>query len=185
MQKITNKITDWLSSPKFFKVVLVLFLIQGVYFVLAVKPSSITIDQASGYEVRSGGVVPDGNRHIGAIYYFAKRPILAGPIVNDQQPADLWIGDLERFPSYLYYYLLSFPVRLSMSLGASDMVNVVLIRLIGLIFGVLGLIIFRRIVKELKVHETVTNMSILALALIKLLECLNRSATKLLPASPR
>ncbi|MFE2008975.1 hypothetical protein ACFW6U_27295, partial [Pseudomonas guariconensis] len=77
-------------------------------------------------------VVPDGNRHIGAIYYFAEQPILNGPFFDNMEPRDLWMGDLERFPSYLYYYLVSFPVRAAMGLNVSDAMIVLLIRLLGL-----------------------------------------------------
>ena len=100
-------------------------------------------------EPHGGGVVPDGNRHIAAIYYFAEQPLLHGPIIRDMDSNAMWIGDLERFPSYLYYYLLSFPVRIAMMMGAPDAVNVLLIRLIGIVFGVIVLLTLRKIVHEI------------------------------------
>lgn len=164
MQKIIATVTSWLKSPKFFGVIIGIFLLQGTFFALAVEPSYIDT-HPDGYESRGGGVVPDGNRHIGAIYYFAERPLLTSPFVADQDDRDLWMGDLERFPSYFYYWLLSIPVKLALALNASDPVVIFIIRFIGLIFGLLALIVFRKLVRELKLGEVVVNVSTLALAL--------------------
>lgn len=164
MQKITSTITGWLRSPKFFRVIIGIFLLQGVFLALAVEPSYIEI-QPDGYESRGGGVVPDGNRHIGAIYYFAERPLLTSPFVADQEDRDLWMGDLERFPSYLYYWLLSIPVKLALLIGAPDPAIILIIRFIGLLFGILVLVVFRKIARELRAGEVVANLSGLALAL--------------------
>jgi|AntRauTorcE11897_2_1112592.scaffolds.fasta_scaffold05773_4 hypothetical protein len=157
------KIIKTLKSPHFFRIVVLVFLIQGTFFALAVNPSYVEVSP-SGHETRGGGVVPDGNRHIGAIYFFADRPVLSTPFVSDMQPEDLWMGDLERFPSYFYYYVLSFFVRIPIALDAPDTVNVMVIRFVGLIIGLLALVVFRKIVRELKTGELVTNLSTLALA---------------------
>lgn len=140
---------------------LALFVAHGVFFAVAVNPSLQTGDT---YLDRSLGLVPDGNRHIAAIYYFAEKPIAEGPFVQEMTDQEMMMGDLVRFPSYLYYYLLSFPVRAALALGASDLTIIYLVRLIGLGFGVLALIVFRRIVREARAGPVIANVATLGLA---------------------
>lgn len=159
-----QKLLWFIRSPKFLVFTFVFFLIQGVFFAIAINPSDIHIN-SDGTVARGGGVVPDGNRHIGAIYYFAGRPLLDGPFVTDMTDGELWMGDLERFPSYFYYYLTSFFVRIPMAFDAPDIVNVMVIRLVGLLYGVLALAVFYRIVRLLTTNRVVINLSVLALAI--------------------
>src|SRR5690606_35189218 len=112
MSKIIGLLTRTFRSSKFIWFILGLFLLQGSFFALAVDPSYPEYHNDDNV-TRGGGVVPDGNRHIAAINYFAERPALTAPFINDQADNQLWMGDLERFPSYFYYYLLSFPVRIA------------------------------------------------------------------------
>jgi len=161
---MVNKIYRFIRSPKFFTWIVALFLIQGTLFALIVDPSNPDTF-GDNYPSRDAGVPPDGNRHIAAIYLFAEQPLSEGPFIHDQDPHQLWIGDLERFPSYFYYYFLSFFVRVSMALGASDMVNVMVIRFVGLAIGLLALFVFRKIVRELKIGEAIVNLSSFALVL--------------------
>lgn len=159
-----KKLLAFIRSPKFFAAVVVLFVLQGIFFAIAVNPSDIYVLD-DGTVTRGGGVVPDGNRHIGAIYYYAQQPILNGPVISDMRDSDLWMGDLERFPSYLYYYLMSLVIRIPIALDASDIVNVMIIRLLGLVIGVLALIAFRKVISEITSNKVVVNVATLALAI--------------------
>lgn len=157
-----QKVAAVLRSKKFFVVTLVIFLLQGTFFALAVNPS---LQTGETYLDRSLGLVPDGNRHIAAIYHFAAQPLQNGPFIHDMTDAELMMGDLVRFPSYFYYYLLSFPVRAALALGASDLTIVYLVRFIGLGFGMLALIVFRRIVFEIRAGPVIANLATLGLAM--------------------
>lgn len=154
-----------LRSSKFFWATLVLFVLQGVFFALAVNPSLQSTAVGSTYLDRSLGLVPDGNRHIAAIYHFAAQPLAQGPFIHEMSDKELMMGDLVRFPSYFYYYLLSFPVRAALAIGASDLVIVYLVRFIGLGFGVLALIVFRRIVREIRAGPVIANVATFGLAM--------------------
>lgn len=157
-----QKVAQLLRSNKLFAITLTLFVLQGAFFALAVNPSLQTGDT---YLDRSLGLVPDGNRHMAAIYHFAAQPIQNGPFIHDMTDAELMMGDLVRFPSYFYYYLLSFPVRAALALNASDLMIVYLVRFIGLGFGVLALIVFRRIILEVRAGPVVANLATLGLAM--------------------
>lgn len=165
-KNLAVRVKKALGSENFFKWIIAVFLVQAVFSMFVIS-SSTPIDGIGGRytERNENGVVPDGHRHIGAIYYYAERPITAGPVITNMPEGDLWMGDLERFPSYFYYYALSFPVRVAMALNFSDIGIVWLIRLIGIGLGVLSLLVFRRIVALVSKNVIVQNLSVLALAL--------------------
>ncbi len=164
--RLIGKVRSILSNPTTFRWIVALFLAQAFFSVVFISPSTPKDGVGGQYVQRNeNGVVPDGHRHIGAIYYYAEQPILQGPTLPGMSEDDLWMGDLVRFPSYLYYYALSFPVRIAMMLGASDTAIIYLVRLIGVGFGVLTLFVFRRIVRLVTSNVTIQNISALALAL--------------------
>lgn len=155
-----------ISSPTAYRWIIALFVLQAVFSAVVIAPSTPKDGIGGKYVERNeNGVVPDGHRHLGAIYYYAERPVLAGPVISDMADDDLWMGDLVRFPSYLYYYALSFPVRVAMALHASDTAIIYVVRLIGLAIGVLALLVFRRITRLVTGSLAVQNISLLALSL--------------------
>jgi hypothetical protein len=160
------KIRSILASPTLFRWIIALFLVQALLSLVFISPSTPKDGVGGKYVQRNeNGVVPDGHRHIGAIYYYAEQPILQGPTIPSMSDNDLWMGDLVRFPSYLYYYVLSFPVRIAMAFNASDTAVIYLIRLIGVVFGLVALLTFRRITQLVTSSVTIQNISTLALAL--------------------
>lgn len=163
---IVDTVKKALSSEGAFRWILAGFFVQALFSVFFISGST-PMDGVGGryVERNENGVVPDGHRHIGAIYYYAERPLLAGPTITDMPEEDLWMGDLERFPSYLYYYVLSFPVKVAMALNFPDTQTVWLIRLIGVGLGMAALIVFRRIVSMITPSIVVQNLSVLAVGL--------------------
>lgn len=160
------KVRSIISSPSAYRWIIALFILQALFSVVIISPSTPKDGVGGRYVERNeDGVVPDGHRHLGAIYYYAERPVLAGPVISDMADSDLWMGDLVRFPSYLYYYVLSFPVRIAMAFHASDMAIIYLVRLIGLVIGVLALLVFRRITQLVTSSLAVQNISLFALSL--------------------
>lgn len=163
---VVANIRRGLASPGLFRWIVVLFIAQALLSAFFIAPSTPKDGVGGQYTERNeNGVVPDGHRHLGAIYYYAERPILSGPVITSMSEDDLWMGDLVRFPSYLYYYLLSFPVRIAMQLGASDIAIIYLVRLIGVAFGVVSLFVFRGITRFVTKSITIQNLSALALSL--------------------
>jgi hypothetical protein len=165
-QRLAEKTKGILQSPSFFRAVIVIFVLQALLSAVFISASTPADGIGGRYVQRNeNGVVPDGHRHLGAIYYYAERPLLAGPVLSSMDENDLWMGDLVRFPSYLYYYVLSFPVRAAMALHATDMQIILLVRSIGIILGLLALIVFRRITALVTNSRIVQNLSALALSL--------------------
>lgn len=168
MQK-ADSLKSWLvnvvSSKKFLWGVVFLFVVQGAFLAFAIDQPQSDSRDTDNYLYRTVGVVPDGNRHMAAIYHFAKRPILDGPWVQDMTADELMMGDLVRFPSYFYYYLVSFPVRVALALNFSDLAIVTMVRLIGLLFGVLALLVFSRITRRITPNKFIQNTALSMLAL--------------------
>lgn len=166
LANLIEKTKRILSSPYFFRWIVAIFLLQAFFSVFMISSSTPTDGVGGRYVERNeNGVVPDGHRHLGAIYYYAERPIAAGPVITDMSDQDLWMGDLERFPSYLYYYALSFPVKAAMAMNFTDTEVVWLVRLIGVGLGLAALVVFRKIVMMVSKSVVAQNLSTLALAL--------------------
>lgn len=165
-QGFVKKIQSIISSPAVYRWIIAIFIVQALFAAVAISPSTPKDGVGGRYTERNeNGVVPDGHRHLGAIYYYAQAPILQGPVISDMTDDDLWMGDLVRFPSYLYYYVLSFPVRIATTFGASDTAIIYLVRLIGIAIGVATLFVFRRIAQLVTSSVTIQNISLLALTL--------------------
>jgi hypothetical protein len=107
---------------------------------------------------------PDEARHIGNILYYAERPILNGPFISDPPDKSIWLGEITRFPSYLYYYVMSFPARLLLAGGASFGTLVIALRLFSLVAGILNLIIFRKTLRAIGFSLPVASVATLGLA---------------------
>jgi hypothetical protein len=166
MSKVVRLVRRIVSSPGFFKWIVAIFIVQAAISAVFISIST-PIDNIGGkyVERRENGVVPDGHRHMGAIYYYSERPILASPVIGNMSEDDLWMGDLVRFPSYFYYYALSFPVRIATALNLSDTTIVLLVRFIGIAIGVCALLVFRRITQLISRSVIIQNISSLSLAL--------------------
>lgn len=162
MQKFSVIVANILRSQKLFIVILIVFVVQGVFFAFTVNPS---LQDGPTYLDRTVGVVPDGNRHMAVIYHHASQPLAESLLIKNMQGQEMTMGDLERFPSYLYQFLMSFLARIALVFGVSDWWVVMMIRLIGVGFGVLALIVFRKIILEIKAGHIIANLAMLGLAM--------------------
>lgn len=150
-----------ISSKKFYLFVLVAFLLQGLFFAGIITSGETSKD---GTTVLDYGVAPDEVRHFGNVMYFAERPLQDGPFVSHIEPKDLVLGDVQTFPSYLFYYILSFPARIMIEFGVPDSGILFMLRVIVLITGLVGLIVLRKLIAELTSSRLIQNMGVFALA---------------------
>lgn len=80
--------------------------------------------------------------HLSIIKLFSKQ---WSPLFLHQPPGMATYGALTRDPSYLHHYLLSFPYRLLVSLGANEFTTVVTLRFLNIIMFAVGLLLFRKL----------------------------------------
>lgn len=85
----------------------------------------------------------------------------------EQDPSIHGVGDLERYPSYLYHFLMSFPFRWSTGMGAEG--QMVLLRVLSVAMVVAGLEVWRRVVRAMGAGPALANGVLLAVVLQPLL----------------
>lgn len=129
LERLVDRANRALSSRTAFVVVVVGFLLVGFLFAVTIHvPAS---------------AAPDERRHIGNILLYAARPWTAGPFLQDVAASKLWLGEVERFPAYLYYYLMSFPAKGAQALGLDYEHTVMVLRSIDVLAAGAGLLALR------------------------------------------
>lgn len=100
----------------------------------------------------------DEDYHLAAVQHFSR-----GFSPFDPQPSSLTgVGDLERYGSYLYHYLLSFPWR--WSAGLPEEHRVVLLRLITVLIVVAALAVARGLARDLGLSPAAANVAVVLVA---------------------
>ncbi|SDD81649.1 hypothetical protein SAMN05216410_0208 [Sanguibacter gelidistatuariae] len=94
--------------------------------------------------------------HVAAIDAFSHRWL---PFI-DQTVADGPLGDAERYGSYLYHYLLSFPWRAARGLGMAVDDRIVLLRLLTVGIVVLALLVYRQVFVEMGASRAVAHVTV-------------------------
>lgn len=154
MRKISNFIARTASSQSFFLLVMAVFYVQAIWIALtAAYPMAF-----------------DEDFHFGLIKLHADQLWL--PFFTSQpNGADIY-GAVVRDPSYLYQYLMAFPCRIISTFVGDEMTRIVLLRLINVaLFGV-AIIVFRNVLRHLKVSRALTHCVLLFFALIPIVPLL-------------
>jgi hypothetical protein len=137
-----NRIYSVLGSNKFFYFVVGLFMLQAIWIALtALYPMAF-----------------DEQFHLGIIKLYSHQhgPFFAGQPVG----ADTY-GAVDRDPSYMYHYLMSFPYRLIAALTHSNTSQIIVLRLMSVFFIATSLFIFRRLLQYLKASPVMVNSILL------------------------
>lgn len=148
IKKITRLIYSTLSSRKFFYGVIGLFVIQALWMALNVQyPMAF-----------------DESYHFGIIQIYSHQwtPFITAASKHYSSG----YGDLTRYDSYMYHYLMSFPYRLIALFTNLEVVQIIILRLINIGIFVGGLFMFRRLFHQVHISDSLTNFSLLALTLI-------------------
>jgi hypothetical protein len=107
------------------------------------------------------GKAPDEEYHFAAIRTYAQQ---YSPFIHHQ--SDLTqTGDLVRYPSYMYHYLLSFPYRALHGLGLSDTANLHVLRLTSVALGITTLILLYRLLTKVT-SKKIAQLSVILFALL-------------------
>lgn len=134
---------DFASTTRFFLVSLILFVFQASWLAFsALYPLPF-----------------DEYVHVGAIQLYATQ---WSPFITEQPEAAGILGDITREPSYIYYYLMSFPYRFFDLFIDSEMALIIIARLINVAFVAGALILFRKLLLEWKLSDRTANIAILA-----------------------
>ena len=136
----------FVSSDKFFYLVLALFLIQALWFAISVQPRLF-----------------DEPYHLKFIQRYAEQ---FSPFISNQGESWNSLGDVTRTPSYLYHYLLSWPLRGTQLVTDSHFAQVFVLRLCNIALVAGGLIVLRKLFQYVGSPAIVSNVVLLFLILI-------------------
>lgn len=147
IKKISQTIYRVLSSKKFFYVIIGLLVIQAAWFALTAQyPMAF-----------------DENYHFGLIQLFSHQWL---PFITNVSPSTAIFGEITRYDSYLYHYLMSFPYRLITIFIHDQVTQIIILRFLNIGLFVSGLFLFRKLFNRLNISKTLINFSLLMLVLI-------------------
>ncbi len=149
-KKLSHRLTAFLASNKFYVFILIFFFIEASWITLSAQyPQAF-----------------DENFHFGVIQIYSSHisPFLNKLPVN----SDLY-GAISRDPSYLYHYLMSWPLRFIQPFVHTQIYQIVILRFINVILFIIGLILFRKVLLKLKLSKSLTNLSLFLFVLIPII----------------
>ncbi|MDQ5885803.1 MAG: hypothetical protein QG628_200 [Patescibacteria group bacterium] len=124
------------------------------YFLVAV-----CVVQAIWYAVSYVPSIFDEAYHVGVIRLYANQ---FSPIIHVQGSEWDYLGAVTRSSSYLYHYVLSYPLRFIELFTNNQTIHVLFLRSINIGIFVTGLVIFRKIFTDFtRVHRSVINLTLL------------------------
>lgn len=144
-----NHLKRIITSNRFLPAVFIFFALQAVFY--------------AGYI--GFGIPSDENYHYGSIQYYADQPLATGPFTHDQDPSTIPIvRAIDRSPNYLFHYVMSFPLRLMEALHLDMHMQVIFLRLIDVVFGVLALYVLKKCLDEISSDKLIKNFTIFAVS---------------------
>ena len=147
IKAILQTIYNTLSSKKFFYVVVGILVIQAAWFALTAQyPMAF-----------------DENYHFGIIQIFSHQ---LSPFITNIPANSAVYGEITRFDSYLYHYLMSFPYRLIAIFIHDQTPQIIILRFLNIAIFIGGMFLFRNLFKRLNISNGLTNFSLLMLVLI-------------------
>jgi hypothetical protein len=120
--------------------------------------------QAIHIAVTSGFPLPfDEKYHVEIIRFYAET---STPFVATQPAEMALVGDATRLTSYLFHYVLSFPLKLVAAITGDLQMQIVALRIINIGFVVGALLLFRVFIRRLMGSAVVSNVAILMFCLL-------------------
>lgn len=146
---ITSRIVAILGSRYFFLAVAIFFILQMVWTALS-------------------GAYPmlfDEEYHLGIIEIYSRQ---LSPFITLQPPEAAFHGDITRYSSYFFHYLMSFPYRLISEFTDDLTTKVVAMRLICITLVIGGLWLFRKVLLNFGISRATTHSVLFIFTLIPL-----------------
>lgn len=144
-----NLLTRTLGSNWFFTIIIAFFLFQTIWIALStIYP-----------------MIFDEEYHLGVIDIYSRQ---ISPFVTTQPAEAAFHGDITRYGSYLFHYLMSFPYSIISHFTNDLQTTIILMRLICIGFVVGGLLIFRKFLLRAGVTKSLTHLAIGIFTLIPL-----------------
>lgn len=143
----SDKLLKFIASKRFFILILMLFAFQATWIAFS----------------NNYGSPHDETYHFGVIRAYSENP---NPFIEGQPTSYDSFGNIARNTSYLYHYLLSFPLKFITAISNDVAVQVIFLRLINIIFVLISLLLFRKVLDRLFKTPVVTNLSLFTVVMI-------------------
>lgn len=148
-ERVTRRLVSLLSSRYFFLAIIVFFAFQMIWIALsAIYP-----------------MLFDEEYHLGIIEIYSRQ---LSPFITAQPPEAAFHGDITRYSSYFFHYVMSFPYRIISLLTQDLMTQVIIMRLVCVGLVLTGLWLFRKVLLGFGVARATTHVTLLMFTLIPL-----------------
>lgn len=134
-----------LNSTSFLYGILVLAFLQGLWYIASVR-----------------AIIFDEGRHFGFTQAYSYH---ISPFFTSQPDSLNSLGSVVRDPSYLFYYLMSWPLRFAQLISDNFAFQLTMLRLTSLALFIGALITFYKVFREAGVPKSVIHVSLLFLVL--------------------
>jgi hypothetical protein len=105
----------------------------------------------------------DENYHFGLIQIYSHQWL---PFINNAPANSAMYGEITRYDSYLYHYLMSFPYRIISIFAHQQVAQIIILRFINIGLFASGIVLFRRLFERLNISRGLINFSLLMIILI-------------------
>ncbi len=142
-----RRVVAILAADGFFYGVIALAILQAVWYVFSIRPG-----------------IYDEERHIQNIIIYSHH---WSPFLGKQNPAWDYLGEIVRDGSFMFYYVMSWPLRLMRLFTHDQTIQIEGLRLVCTAFFVAGLILYRKAFLEFtKIPKSVIHLLFLFFILI-------------------
>ncbi len=147
MRKLTQTLTRFFGSRRFFYIVMGFFLFEALWLVFtAIYPMAF-----------------DEDFHFGLIKLYAHHWT---PFLTEQPVGAEKYGAVVHDPSYLYHYLMSFPYRIVAFFTDSETKQVIALRLLNVAMFTYALVLYRKVMLRAKASAALANITLAIFVLI-------------------
>jgi hypothetical protein len=147
MKQFAQNVTRMLRSQRFFVGAMVFFVFESLWIAFSARyPQAF-----------------DEQFHFGLIRFYSHH---WSPFITNAPPSTYSFGAIVRDPSYFYHYLMSFPYRLIALFVHAQAAQVIILRLIDVLFFGFGLHVFYKLLLRAKISRPLANVSIWIMVLI-------------------
>jgi hypothetical protein len=144
--RINKQALLFVKSKRFFYLICIVFSLQAFWYALSFQP-----------------IIFDEGHHFGFISRYTHQ---ISPFILHQSPGWDALGEVTRDPSYLFYYLMSWPLRLIQIFTGSAYVQILLLRALCIIMAVTGLFFYRKAFLLAKIPPAIVNVGMLFFILL-------------------
>lgn len=141
-RSVLTSLRNIIASNKFFYAILVITLLQALWFVFSFQPA-----------------IYDEPKHLTRIMIHAEQ---VDPFLGEQRTEWDHTGAVTRDGSFMYYYLMSWPYRLVDFFTDNTAAQIIVLRMLNTALFMVGLVVMRRALRAVKgFTPSVVNLSLL------------------------